>query len=66
MEVRVDPGKTRRLVQEIFEHSGLSEEEAFTVSENLILAEMRGIRSHGLVQVENYSQKMREGKIRKR
>ena len=66
MELRVDPGKTRRLVQEIFEHSGLSEEEAFTVSENLILAEMRGIRSHGLVQVENYSQKMREGKINPR
>ena len=55
MEITVDSEKIRKLVQEIFEKSGLKSEEAFTVSENLVQAEMRGIRSHGLVQVGNYS-----------
>ena len=63
MEIRVDPEKIQKLVKEIFKAAGLKDDEAFTVSENLVQAEMRGIRSHGLVQVANYVNLIRSKKI---
>ena len=47
----------------IFQKSGLKKEEADTVADNLVQAEMRGIHSHGLIQTENYSKLMRAKKI---
>ncbi|MBQ8013319.1 MAG: Ldh family oxidoreductase [Treponema sp.] len=63
MSLTVDAEKTKDLVSLIFVRSGLNEKDARLVAENLVQAEMRGIRSHGLVQVANYSTFMRNGKI---
>lgn len=63
MALIVDSEKTKNLVSLIFVRSGLDEKDAHLVAENLVQAEMRGIRSHGLVQVANYSAYMRNGKI---
>ena len=59
-----DPPRIRALVAEIFERSGCPSERAETVADNLVQAEMRGVRSHGLVQVLPYSRHFREGRIR--
>lgn len=61
--ITVDFEKIKNLVSKIFVSSGLNESYANTVADNLVQAEMRGIRSHGLVQVANYSTFMRNGKI---
>lgn len=63
MPIRVDSRKMQELVSLIFVRSGLKEADAKTVADNLVQAEMRGIRSHRLVQVANYSTFMRNGKI---
>ena len=63
MSLLVDSEKTKKLISLIFEKTGLNKESSNIVAENLIQAEMRGIRSHGLVQVANYSTFMRNGKI---
>ena len=63
MAITVDPEKIKELVQIIFERSGLNPYEAEIVSDNLVQAELRGIRSHGLVQVKNYSKLIKEGNI---
>ncbi len=61
--IRVAAEKTKKLFSQIFVSSGLKESDALTVADNLAQAEIRGIRSHGLVQVANYSTFMRNGKI---
>ena len=61
--ITVDSEKIQKLVSKIFVASGLNKSDADTVADNLVQAEMRGIRSHGLVQVANYSTFMRNGKI---
>ena len=63
MSIIVDSIKIQDLISLIFVRSGLKESDARTVADNLVQAEMRGIRSHGLVQVANYSTYMRNGKI---
>jgi len=64
MSITVDSKKIHSLLTEIFETSGLTHEEALTVAENLVQAEMRNIRSHGLVQTANYSRFIQEGKFK--
>ena len=61
--ITVDCEKIKNLVAKIFVASNLNENDALLVADNLVQAEMRGIRSHGLVQVANYSTFMRSGKI---
>lgn len=61
--ITVDSEKIKNLIARIFTASGLKESDSNTVADNLVQAEMRGIRSHGLVQVANYSTFMRNGKI---
>ena len=63
MSLTVDPKKMLELESLIFQKSGLKKEEADTVADNLVQAEMRGIHSHGLIQTENYSKLMRAKKI---
>lgn len=62
MSLTVDPKKMLELESLIFQKSGLKKEEADTVADNLVQAEMRGIHSHGLIQTENYSKLMRAKK----
>lgn len=61
MSIRVDYNKMIEFLTEIFEKCGLITEHAATVAENLVLAESRGVRSHGLVQVKNYVGKYEKG-----
>ncbi|MFT3985270.1 MAG: Ldh family oxidoreductase [Lachnospiraceae bacterium] len=58
-------GKIKALIEEIFEKAGLSETYAKIVADNLLEAEIRGVRSHGLIQVQNYVRELEEGKIQK-
>ena len=54
MSIKADHKKLCKYIREIFEKTGLSREYSETIADNLVTAEMRGIRSHGLVQVNNY------------
>lgn len=63
MGVFVDYYKTKELVFQIFEKAGLKKEYAATVADNLLEAEARGIRSHGLVQVNNYVKMVDNGEM---
>lgn len=54
MSIVVNPDKLLKYVTEIFVKAGLNPEYAETVADNLVQAELRGVRSHGLVQVKNY------------
>jgi LDH2 family malate/lactate/ureidoglycolate dehydrogenase len=54
MGFRAEHTKLNRFVTDIFIHIGLSEDHAKIVADNLIKAEMRNVRSHGLVQVAHY------------
>ena len=61
MSIRVDYLKIRDYVTKVFAKTGLSEEYAVAVADNLVQAEIRGVRSHGLVQVRNYVDKYEQG-----
>ena len=63
MGITVDSVKIKALVKDIFIASGLDSAASFTVADNLVQAEMRGIRSHGLVQVANYVRLIQQKKI---
>ncbi|SDA24311.1 Malate/lactate/ureidoglycolate dehydrogenase, LDH2 family [Ruminococcus sp. YE71] len=54
MSFRAEHNRLRGYITEIFLKVGLSQAYAETVADNLVSAEMRGVRSHGLVQVGNY------------
>ena len=54
MSIKAEHNKLRKYISAIFESIGLSREYADIIADNLVTAEMRGIRSHGLVQVKNY------------
>ncbi len=54
MNIRADHDRLKKYNSTIFESIGLSREYADIIADNLVTAEMRGIRSHGLVQVKNY------------
>ena len=64
MEYRVNCEKIRMVVESIFLKSGLKEEDARRVVDNLIFADMRGIYSHGLSKVVTYVRWIKEGKIK--
>lgn len=53
----------QKMVTDIFLKAGYSEEYAPLVADNLIEAELRGVRSHGLVQVKPYVERFRAGEI---
>ncbi|MGN0513796.1 MAG: Ldh family oxidoreductase [Lachnospiraceae bacterium] len=63
MSVIIEYQKIESILIEIFIASGISKEYAQIVANNLVTAEMRGVKSHGLVQTRNYSLFMRNGKI---
>ena len=53
----------QKMVTDIFLKAGYSEEYAPLVADNLIQAELRGVRSHGLVQVKPYVERFLAGRI---
>ena len=54
----LDVKKTLTLVARVFEGAGASPEHAAAVAENLVLAELRGVASHGLSRVKVYCDRL--------
>jgi LDH2 family malate/lactate/ureidoglycolate dehydrogenase len=48
---------------DVFSAVGLAEEPAATAAENLVLADVRGVESHGLARLPNYVARIRRGLV---
>lgn len=64
--VRVEPDALARLVEALFEHEGLSAEDAATIARVQIEADLRGMYSHGTRAVPMYLERIRRGIINPR
>lgn len=54
MPVLVKAKKLHDFVEEVFLSYGLSKEDAFVCAENLVMADLRGIASHGVARLKRY------------
>jgi len=63
MTLRVNNQKLTQLVQNVFSSFGISPEEAFICADNLVLADLRGIPSHGVARLRRYVTGMSNGTI---
>lgn len=61
MSIKVDYYKIHEYITQVFTAVGLCSEYGSTLAWNLVRAESRGVRSHGLVQVKNYVNKYEAG-----
>lgn len=59
--VTVDPLMLASLVRSLFRQAGLNEEHAELVAQNLCLAELRGVYSHGVSKVKPYIHSIENG-----
>lgn len=57
------PERLRALVAEIFQRAGMVQDNARTVAEVLVWAELRGMGSHGVMRVPRYVEWMRRGDL---
>ncbi len=62
MRIRAEP--LRRLVAEIFLAAGCSSEEADRIAEDLVMANLVGHDSHGVVRTQRYVEALRAGSVR--
>lgn len=63
MNVKMSPQKVARFCTETFTTFNVNKPDAATIADNLLQAELRGVRSHGLVQVKNYINYFKSGRI---
>lgn len=61
---QVETAAAKKFTQELFQGYGFTEAHATAIAENLVGAEMRGLRSHGLVRIELYLTQQKMGAIR--
>ena len=61
VEIRVEADGLRRFTTEVFTRVGLPPEDAATEAELLIWANLRGVDSHGVLQVHRYVASVEEG-----
>jgi len=61
MGIKLKAQKLRNFCRNIFIKSGLSSKDAFIVADSLILANLRGIDSHGIIRLPFYIQRLIEG-----
>lgn len=61
MSIRIKEDRLRQLLKKLFEHHGLSKEDARIVSECLICAEMAGISTHGIRMATEHIKKCNNG-----
>jgi L-2-hydroxycarboxylate dehydrogenase (NAD+) len=54
-----DAIRIKKITQDIFMANGLSEYDADTIAEGLILSDLRGVYSHGVVRVPMYCERLR-------
>ncbi len=57
----VDAGKLEQFTQKLFETTGLSEKDAGSIAELLVHADLRNVRSHGVLRVAPYLEKIEKG-----
>lgn len=57
-ERRVPPDELVEVVRALFERCGMSHEDAGTLGELLVQADLRGVHSHGVLRVPEYVQKL--------
>lgn len=57
----VEPGALTALVEECFTGLGIAEDDAATVAEVLVDANLRGLESHGFARVPAYMERVRSG-----
>ena len=50
----IQADELRRYSQEIFEKAGVSEDEAKAVSEELVMSNLMGVDSHGVLRIPQY------------
>lgn len=62
-QVRVDPVRLEGLVCELFAASGVPDEESAEISRHLVLANLRGIDSHGVGRVAVYLERLELGLV---
>jgi LDH2 family malate/lactate/ureidoglycolate dehydrogenase len=61
MPIKLAKENLTEFCNEVFQASGLSSDHAAIVSNNLMSAELRGVRSHGLIQVKTYVDALKSG-----
>ncbi|MCX7697445.1 MAG: Ldh family oxidoreductase [Bacteroidales bacterium] len=52
--MRIEAGKLKKIIKKIFIHAGALEKNAEIIADALVLAELRGIPSHGIIRVKDY------------
>ncbi|MBT9146127.1 MAG: putative oxidoreductase YjmC [candidate division WS2 bacterium] len=63
LEIRYSYIKLLQLSQEIFEHFGFSKEDSLTAAQNLLMADLRGIESHGVARLRGYLRLIEQKRI---
>jgi LDH2 family malate/lactate/ureidoglycolate dehydrogenase len=63
-EEPVDAGKLLALVIDVFKRAGMPDDEADLVADALVLADLRGMHSHGVLRTKIYVEKIRGGGFR--
>jgi LDH2 family malate/lactate/ureidoglycolate dehydrogenase len=64
-EIRVDKDELQSLVAKLFHATGLDEAQASTIARHLVLANLRGVDSHGVSRVEIYIRRYEMGLMSK-
>jgi LDH2 family malate/lactate/ureidoglycolate dehydrogenase len=62
-ERRFPQGDLHRLVQAVFERCGMTAADAGVLADQLVMADVRGIHSHGVIRVPLYVRLMTEGGV---
>ncbi|MDR2137610.1 MAG: Ldh family oxidoreductase [Synergistaceae bacterium] len=66
MPIKLAKEKLMKFCNEVFLASGLQADHAAIVADNLMSAELRGVRSHGLMQMRIYLEGLKTGEYNKR
>ena len=61
--MKFEAKKLKEIIQKIFVHAGASEENAFIIANALVLAEIRGIPSHGVIRIKDYLMLVRNNRM---
>jgi LDH2 family malate/lactate/ureidoglycolate dehydrogenase len=62
-EAYISAEDLRRFVTALFENAGLPSADAFTVADCLVLANVRGVDTHGVFRVSTYLKRLRKGLV---
>ena len=63
-EIRVKVEELQNFIADVFQHRGLTENDAQITAEVLVLADRRGIESHGVARLQRYVDDLKRGVIR--